>query len=137
MKMIELTFEGYWTEVNKGSVPSKSGVYCVYACSFNTSENTVSIRELVYVGESGDVNLRIASHERLDDWKTHLISGETLCYSFAAITSPDRERAEAAIIYKHKPPQNTQYVYSFPFNTTTMKLLDKNVLLVSEFTVYG
>ncbi len=34
MKAITLNFNGYWREVNKGYVPSKSGIYCVYSCIY-------------------------------------------------------------------------------------------------------
>ena len=98
MKTISLEFDGYWREVNKGGIPAESGIYGVYACTYNKEQNTVSLRELVYVGESSDVNSRISNHERLSDWKKRLRVGETLCYSFAKVEGNDRLRAEAAVI---------------------------------------
>ena len=41
----------------------------------------------------------------------------------------DWERAEAAMIFKHKPPCNTQFVESFPFDTTTITTSGKNALM--------
>ena len=41
MKKINLDFDGYWREINKNSIPSKSGVYCVYSCVYNSSNKTV------------------------------------------------------------------------------------------------
>ena len=132
MKTIELTFDGYWREINKGGVPSKSGVYCVYSCLFDRQSDRVSIKKLIYVGESSNVRLRITGHERLEDWKRHLRSDETLCYSFAPI-SDDRDRAEAAIIYMHEPPENTEYAKNFPFSNTLMKLYGETIGLETEF----
>lgn len=137
MKTISLSFKGYWREVNKGKVPDQAGVYCVYACTYNTSNATVSLRKILYIGESENVRDRISNHDRLSDWKNLLNSGETLCYSFASVDSADRVRAEAALIYQHKPPCNTEYVNSFPFNNTTIKTSGQNALLNSEFTVYN
>lgn len=52
MKKINLDFDGYWREINKNSIPSKSGVYCVYSCVYNSSNKTVSLKKLLYIGES-------------------------------------------------------------------------------------
>ena len=62
MKTISLEFDGYWREVNKGGIPAESGIYGVYACTYNKDQSTVSLRELVYVGESSDVNSRISNY---------------------------------------------------------------------------
>lgn len=136
MKTISLEFEGYWREINKGGVPAQSGIYCVYACTYNQSEDTVTLRELVYIGESENVRDRLTNHERLPDWKKRLKAGETLCYSVATVSRSDRNRAEAAVIFHHKPPCNTEYKYSFPFETTTIQTSGRNNMLDSSFTVY-
>lgn len=137
MKTIPLEFNGYWLDANKSSVPARSGVYCVYASTYHRNTDSVSIRALIYVGESEDVRSRLANHERLDDWKKLLKAGETLCYSVAGIASSDRVRAEAAVIYKHKPPCNAEYVNQFPFDTTTMEISGTHRFLESAFTVFS
>lgn len=40
------------------------------------------------------------------------------------------------MIFKHKPPENTEYVDSFPFDQTTTDLSGKTKLLHTSFTVY-
>lgn len=136
MKNINLSFDGYWREVNKGGLPRQSGVYCVYACTYNAIAQTVSISKLLYIGESTNVHDRIANHERLNDWKKKLDTNETLCYSFAPISDNDRVRAEAALIFKHKPPMNDEYVNRFPFDDTHMSLSGKTALLTTNFIVF-
>lgn len=136
MKTISINFRGYWPEAKKASVPELSGIYCVYACTYSAETNRVSLRELIYVGESSDVRERLANHERLKDWKRRLRAGETLCYSVAEVSSDDRERAEAAVIYRHKPPCNTEYVNRFPFESTTIQTSGRNRFLEAVFTVY-
>lgn len=111
-------------------------MYCVYACTYSAETNRVSLRELIYVGESSDVRERLANHERLKDWKRRLRVGETLCYSVAEVSSDDRERAEAAVIYRHKPPCNTEYVNRFPFENTTIQTSGRNRFLEAVFSVY-
>ena len=94
MDTINLEFEGYWREVNKGGVPAKSGIYCVYRATYNQSAGTVSLKELIYIGESENAKDRIQGLEKEREWKKHLKYGEILCFSFAPISS--RFRAAAA-----------------------------------------
>ncbi|MEJ2632783.1 MAG: GIY-YIG nuclease family protein [Acidihalobacter sp.] len=110
----ELEFDGYWREPAKGGIPDKSGIYCVYSCVHNASNKTVSLKKLIYIGESGDVKSRIANHEKLSDWKKHVTHGEVLCFSFAPVSSASRVRCEAAMIFKHEPPVNAEYAEAFP-----------------------
>lgn len=135
VKTINIEFNGYWLDEDKSEVPAKSGIYCVYECKYNKDKNTVSLRTLIYIGESDDVNKRIANHEKYNDWLKHVRSGNELCYSFGPVGSTDRERAEAALIFEHKPPENDEYKDSFPFDKTTMSLTGKTDLLNTNFTV--
>ena len=130
-----LKYDGYWRESHINGIPSQSGIYSVYTCKYNTLEKTVTIRKLIYIGESENVNKRVNGHEKWTDWHRYLQSGEILCINFAPINI-DRVRAEAAMIYHHKPPANTEYVDSFPYDATTMQTSGKNALLSSGFTVY-
>lgn len=134
-KTIEIEIKGYWPEVKKSGIPAQSGMYCVYECTYNTSENTVAIHKLIYIGESANVNDRIANHERYKDWKRHVGSGNVLCFSFGGVDSTDRARAEAAMINRHKPPENSEYVNSFPFDKTLMNLKGQIELLEHYFAV--
>ena len=129
-----LTYEGYWRERNKSVIPARSGVYSVYACRHSTVNNTVSIRKLIYIGESANVRDRIDGHERTTNWRRHLQPGEELCFNFAPI-SVDRERVEAALINHHKPPENNEYKHSFPYPQTTVSTSGRNEKLTARFTV--
>lgn len=132
MDLINLSFQGYWREVNKGGIPSESGIYCVYRCTFDGKY--VNIKELLYIGESFDTRDRIEGHERYYDWTRHLRTGEVLCYSFAP-KSVNRERAEAALIFNHKPVVNSEYKNSFPYPDTKIKTSGSNAGIYDEFIV--
>lgn len=41
-----LNFDGYWREPNVGWMPSISGIYGVYACTYNSYGQTVSLERL-------------------------------------------------------------------------------------------
>ncbi len=131
-----LTFDGYWREPNIAGLPAQSGIYGVYACTYDAQARTVSLNRLLYIGEAADVKGRVAGHEGWPTWKRKLKQGEVLCLN-AALISPEgaRQRAEAAMIFKHKPPCNTKYVENFPFDTTTITTSGKNALMEASFTV--
>lgn len=135
-KTISLGFDGYWREVNKGGVPDKSGVYLVYVCKYNESERTVTLNKLIYIGEAADARERIEKHEKWSEWREHVPKGSEICLSFAPVSSPDRERAEAALVYHHKPPCNDEYKDEFPFEDTTVKSSGRCTLLSEDITVY-
>ena len=134
-KDYSLDFQGYWLERNGRDVPAASGVYCVYACTYSGTTDKVSLRLLIYIGESGDVRGRILNHEKLSDWRAHLRGGEELCFSFASVGSTDRERVEAALIFHHKPVENIEFKNSFPFDTTNITTSGLNALLAQSFSV--
>jgi len=131
----KLDFAGYWREPNISGVPAKSGVYCVYECSHNVSNKTVSIHKLIYIGEADDVNNRVTKHEKWKLWKQEVRNGNELCFSFAYAEALYRTRIEAALIFKHKSPVNDEYKWSFPFDDTTLTLTGKTALLSTYFTV--
>lgn len=130
-----IEFDGYWRDQNKAKIPAQSGIYCVYECTRNVAEKTVAIRKLIYIGEADDVCGRLANHEKYELWAKHVRPGNELCYSFGGVGAQIRPRCEAAMIFRHKPPENTEYIDSFPFDRTTMELSGRIALLVPVFTV--
>lgn len=134
-KTMNLEFQGYWREVNQGGIPNNSGIYLVYRCVFNQADQTVTLNKLIYIGEAGEVKKRIEDHEKKPVWQKKVQYGEQLCFSFAPITSPDRERVEAALIFKHKPECNEEYTMNFPFDATTVNSSGRCYSIIGSFTV--
>ncbi len=132
-----LYFNGYWREPNIGGLPANSGIYCVYGCVYDSAKGEVSISKLIYIGESHNVQNRVANHEKWDEWRRKLMSGEQLCFNAALIGGEaDRQQAEAAMIHKHKPPCNSKYVDTFPYDQTTIRTSGQNARLHKYFTVH-
>ena len=131
----QLMFQGYWREPNINSIPALSGIYCVYSCDNNIHDGTFTLDRLIYIGESGDVRNRIAKHEKWQIWRNYLNSRQQLCFNFAPVSLYFRDRLEAACIFRHKPPANSEYVDNFPFDRTTIKIAGKNSLLSEYFIV--
>lgn len=126
----------YWRDINRSGIPDHSGVYFVYAATYNQNDETVSLKKLIYIGESENVNYRIQNHERYHEWRGHLLIGQELCFSTGFVESNYRHRVEAAYIFQHKPPANIEYKYTFPFDQTTIVSTGKTALLNTNFTVY-
>ena len=134
-KSYTLSFYGYY--VSSLGLPAGSGIYCVYACTHNAGAGEVDLRTLLYIGEAANVQVRVDGHEQWEIWERMLKHGEVLCFSAALIVpESDRKRAEAAMIYHHKPPCNVEYMHSFPYERTTISTGGCNALLSPYFTVY-
>lgn len=136
MKTIILAFEGYWLDPPKSPKLERSGVYCVYACKYSKESDKVDIRKILYIGESSDVQSRLQNHDRYDDWKDQLKSGEALCFSFAPVQSVDRERAEAALIFEHQPPLNDEHTGHFIYEDTEIEVSGRGRYLSPQFTIH-
>lgn len=132
MKSFNKTIEGYYT--NLQSLSTNKGVYFVYRCIHNSTAKTVDLKELLYIGEAENIHQRVTTHNRYDDWKRKLRAGEVLCWTECA-EAIDRKTLEAALIFKHKPPLNVEYVNSFPFETTSVSLSGATALLQTSFVV--
>lgn len=128
-------FNGYWREASKEVIPTISGVYCVYECTYNALEKAVALHKLIYIGESENINTRIANHEKLPLWRQYVRAGNELCYSCTQVDAANRPRVEAAFMNHHQPPANTEYKYDFPFDKTIVQTSGRNGLLERYFVV--
>lgn len=122
IKSYSLVFNGYWREVNKNGVPSKTGIYLVYRCVYDAKSNTVGLKNIIYIGQAVNAHDRIANHERLNDFKNQLQQGEELCYSFAEVSSSDLDIVENALIFAQKPILNEQLKDTFNYGAVTVKV---------------
>lgn len=136
VKTINLDFRGYWREVNKSGIPAESGVYAVYVCKYNPPpKDNVTLNKIIYIGEAENVNTRISDHEKWEEWREEVPEGSEICFSFAGAPSPDRERAECALIFYHKPNCNDECKDSFPYEDTTVVSTGRCALIKSPITV--
>lgn len=134
VKVFNINVRGYWKD--RTVLPSHSGIYFVYVCTYNQQANTVMLKQLIYIGESEDVNNRVMNHEKYNEWLKYLSNGEELCFSTVKVENSCRVRVEAAYIFKHEPPVNTEYINSFQFDQTTIISNGEIASLGRNFTVY-
>lgn len=141
-KTINLSWEGYYPENNKNgkllqiSKHKCSGIYAVYAGK-SIEEKKCCIRKLLYIGEAQNVvEERLTDkHECYECWEEQLKDGEKLYFCIADVYAADRERAEAALIYKTCPPCNEQCTQSFSYDTTTIESDGEHKFIPGSFTV--
>ncbi|WP_286700004.1 GIY-YIG nuclease family protein [Aeromonas sp. 62-46] len=131
----EIDFEGYKLQFGNDKSTAKSGIYCVYRCVFDSENNKVLLKKLIYIGESKNVNERLANHNRFEDWSKSLKTGEVLCYTFGAVPPEHRERCEAAMIFRHKPEFNSEHTEEFNHKPSTIVLTGRTQFLDTRFTV--
>ena len=130
-----LEFRGYWLDRNKSELPAESGIYCVYAATYNQTKDMVSLEKLLYIGEAVNVRTRHADHEGLPSWERKLGAGQILCYSFAPLAKRSLMICEAALIYKNQPICNDLGKDSFLHEATHVVSRGRNALLETDFTV--
>ena len=103
---IAIEFQGYWRDKKKRGIPAEPGLYCVYTCIYSGKKQECSPQKLVYIGSAGNVRERLEDPPELEDWESHIDTGEELCYSYAAMAEEHREAYAAALIGRNKPPEN-------------------------------
>lgn len=115
MPQYVLYFEGYYNESYLPASFYDSGIYCVYVGENQPTYNNDKAMP-IYIGESQNVGKRINEHELKDTWRTSLLSGQELIYSFAKTSSEEeRKGAESALIYHHQPRWNSEYKGGFTY----------------------
>lgn len=129
-------FKGYRLEAGLKTLTTESGVYGVYRCNYNKEKDTVSLKQLIYIGKADNLHDRINNHDKYDEWYLYLETGEELCFCYTLVEVNSNERVEAALINSNQPPINTEYKNAFPFDKTTVIcsgkhefIKDKNIVL--------
>lgn len=136
MHTYTIHFEGYWLEKDKARIPSQSGVYVVYRSKYDAISDKVTLNEIIYIGQSADVNSRIANHERLPDFQQTLSQGETLSYAFASVSLQDLDVVEMALIIAQKPRLNDQTQSGIDFGDKQFQVSGRCALLkYTNFTI--
>lgn len=137
METIVLNFKGYCREVNWDTLSDVSAVYCIYACTYNKAESNLSIRELLYIGESEQLKTRVKEpdHQGIKRARKRLRDGEVLCLSYAKVDGRSRKRIENALIFEHQPICCEDDKYTYTHETVKIKTSGDNEYLSEQFVV--
>ena len=118
--MYRLDFHGYF--LSETAIPEETGIYLVYSCSVNKESRTVSLKELLYIGQSvktsfTSLQTRVRQHIDKGDFTGYCSSGETLCYSYAICDGRSIDAIENGLIYMQEPPANKTLKDNYHFST--------------------
>ena len=97
------------------------GIYCVYAGTYDKHDEKWSVRTLLYIGESKNVQKRFVGdafdtllwkHSYRKYWQQYLKKGENLLYVVAKFNGEDylRKHVEAALIFTMRPRYNDERI---------------------------
>jgi hypothetical protein len=120
MVEFKLNIQGYYRDEIRGRFPNIACVYFVYRGVLNLEDRTCSLKELIYIGQTSNLNERFSEHEKREDFLSLCERGEMLFYTYAEITSSEnsRKHIEAALIYELRPQLNVQAIGSFDYPKT-------------------
>lgn len=136
MNKYNITFKGYRRDVNKGGLPSYGGVYMVYCCTYNEQDSTVSLRELIYIGQAINIHDRICNHDKLKDFKKQLREGEQLCYAYASVAPNELDVVENGLVFMQKPVLNDDLKEHFSHPDSSFSIEGRCALLkMTNFTI--
>ena len=122
----KIEIQGYYRDESREKFPNISGIYFVYRGTFIPHLKSVTLIELLYIGEAENLNKRLMNHERRNDFLSRLQRDENLFYSFAntdSLSENDRLRVEAALIHELLPPLNIKSTESFKYNNTVIHVV--------------
>ena len=97
----------------------------------NINEDTVSLLDILYIGQGKNVNERIDTHDKREVFlkKCDEDKNETLCYSIAEVNETDLNLIENALIFAQQPELNNYYKDNFSFEKSEFHLEGKCSLM--------
>jgi excinuclease UvrABC nuclease subunit len=129
METYNVIFQGYIRDENKDSLPSYSGIYMVYRCTYDSENKTVSLKELIYIGQAENIHDRINNHDKYNDFKGALQTDEQICYSYAEVSKDDLDVVENALVFAQKPKLNDLLKDSFKYKPAQFSIEGRTALL--------
>ncbi|MFI3296902.1 MAG: GIY-YIG nuclease family protein [bacterium] len=109
MDTYKVDFQGYWRDINKKGIPNYSGIYIVYRSIYKEDKKVVGLKEIIYIGQAKDVCVRIATHDKQEEFKKYISDHEELCYACAEVSESDLDIVEKALIFMQQPKLNQDY----------------------------
>jgi hypothetical protein len=107
MKMIKVNLELSVFHIDCESEMKElnySGVYFV-CLGYTTGKKKSKLKEIIYVGESGNISERFENHDKREKWfeKAREDNGRLFFYAAHVVDEKTRKNTEKALIYHFKP----------------------------------
>jgi hypothetical protein len=111
------------------------GIFFVYEATQNSSENTIDLLNLLYIGEGMNIRERILNHEHTGIWRS-LIKNQNLLYFASGIVEHHLlVRAKTAYVFGNNPIGNNGHLMHFPFDSTTLISTGKTAFIRPTITI--
>lgn len=117
-----------------GGLPGYSGIFFVYNCRYDLASDTVTLFQILYIGEADNIRTRVATHERFMSWRSFVKEGNELCFSAAFVQPHCRTAVKAVLIFRLKPAANSEYKGFLPFSGVEITLAGKTNLLLNRYS---
>jgi hypothetical protein len=132
---LRIRFTGYWSQYNCGLMPRRPGVFCVYRARFDDASKSTTMRELLYIGTSENVNQCVCDHDDTASWRACLEPDDVLSFSYGSVGASDLPRCEAALVRHHRPRLNHAPKGPYPYGYLSLTLHHRTPLLQRAFAV--
>jgi len=133
----DIDFKGYWRDEMVSTMPTYSGIYFVYRCTYNSDQDVVSLKELIYVGQADNLKKRICDHRSHERFQKQLLAGETLCYSCAKVDKEDIAIVHRALLLMQQPVLNRLTASDIKFGRAEFHLTGRcELVFASAFNIH-
>ena len=129
METYDLKFKGYWRDENRQGLPIAAGIYIVYKCRYNELSDTVTLLEILYIGQATNLNERVDTHDKRQTFLNKCNEIETLCYSVAEVKESDLNIVENALVFAQKPSLNDKLKDRFNYESAEFHLEGRCALM--------
>ena len=87
-----INVQGYYKQDMMNGVPSVPGIFIVYRGIHDTNRNRAILKELIYIGETSNLNISMNNHDNINYYSQSLQNGETLFFCFAQYQGTNQDR---------------------------------------------
>lgn len=127
-RRFDLVFNGFTNE--SLSLPSKTGIFCVYRGKYSPPSDKVILYEVLYIGKGIDIRQESGVGKMVCEWQQFLNTGEQLWFSYAEVAQVDIARCSAALIFLNRPRcNNAGDKESFGYYDTLVTATGATILL--------
>jgi hypothetical protein len=100
-----LNLIGYFVQDKMEGLPSSSGIYVVYRGLLDGERNIAILKELLFIGETENLNHSMNSRDNHTKFSESLQDGEKLFYCYAKIETDSQVRKDiATVLVSHSLP---------------------------------
>lgn len=92
MAEYSIDVKGYFKQDMMGGVPSYPGIFIVYRGIHDIVRNMAILKELIYIGETSNLNLSLNNQDNISLYTQSLRESETLFFCYAEYQGTDEER---------------------------------------------